>query len=69
MKKLFWILYSFPSVIFVQIIFLDQISNARFDNKYGQYFLPRIAVWNQEKIDGWLTCIKDFKNLKNVQVM
>ncbi|WRX25320.1 hypothetical protein QQP08_017807, partial [Theobroma cacao] len=37
--------------------------------KYGQYFLPRIAAWNQEKIHGWLTCIKDFKNPKNVQIL
>ncbi|WRX34066.1 hypothetical protein QQP08_026553 [Theobroma cacao] len=50
-----------------KIVFLDHISGARFDNKYGQYFLPQIAAWNQEKIDGWLTHIKDFKHPKNVQ--
>ncbi|WRX19777.1 Ulp1 protease family [Theobroma cacao] len=50
-----------------KIVFLDHISGARFYNKYGQHFLPRIAVWNQEKVDGWLTRIKDFKNPKNVQ--
>ncbi|WRX24989.1 hypothetical protein QQP08_017476 [Theobroma cacao] len=49
------------------IVFLDHISGARFNSKYGQYFLPRIATWNQEKIHGWLTRIKDFKNPKNVQ--
>ncbi|EOX98246.1 Uncharacterized protein TCM_007053 [Theobroma cacao] len=32
--------------------------------KFAEY---QIAIRNQEKIDGWLTRIKDFKNSKNVQ--